>query len=219
MNTPNKLTLIRIILVPIILLVWLFPYEQFNIYFPYFNISFTGISLLNIIVVVLFVIGSFTDMLDGRIARSKNLVTTFGKFADPIADKLLVNTMFIVMAYKHMIPVLPVIIMLFRDTVVDGCRMMASKNGTVVAAGFLGKLKTVLQMVTIIIIMLNNLPFELISLPMGSILLWFTSFVSAAGGYSYFVKMKPYIFESIWGILIIFRNNNIGGQLWLKQKK
>ena len=197
MNTPNKLTLVRIMLVPIILLVWLFPYDEFNIIFPYFNISLTGISLLNIIVVFLFIIGSLTDMLDGRIARSKNLVTTFGKFADPIADKLLVNTMFIVMSYKHMVPILPVIIMLFRDIVVDGCRMIASKNGTVIAAGFLGKLKTVLQMITIVIIMLNNLPFELLSFPMGSILLWFTTFVSAASGYSYFVKVKPYIFESI----------------------
>lgn len=196
MNLPNKLTVFRIILVPIMIFVWLFPYEQFNFMFYEFNFGPVSLSLLNIVVLVIFALASITDMLDGMIARKYNMITTFGKFADPIADKLLVNTTLIIMASKHLIPVLPVVIMLGRDIIVDGCRMIASKNGVVVAAGYLGKLKTVSQMIAIILVLLNNLPFELYGIPMASIVLWFATLTSVMGGYSYFIQLKDYIFES-----------------------
>lgn len=197
MNLPNKLTIFRVILVPILCAVWLFPYEQFNYAFKVIYIGHIGVSVLNLIVLAIFAIASFTDFLDGQIARRKNLITTFGKFFDPIADKLLVNTMLIILTYKHMIPVLPCVIMICRDIVVDGCRMIAAQNGVVVSAGILGKLKTALQMITIIVVLLNNLPFELLSLPVDEILIWFTAFVSATGGYSYFMQLKQYVFESM----------------------
>jgi len=197
MNLPNKLTVFRIVLVPLCILVWLFPYKSFDIVLMSFEVGHVSISLLNIIVMFIFALASFTDFLDGQIARKKNLVTTFGKFADPIADKLLVNTMLIIMVYKGMLPVVPVVLMLARDTVVDGCRMLASSRGIVVAAGLLGKMKTVLQMITIIITLLNNVPFELISFPMKDILIWFAAFISLAGGYSYFIQLKDYIFETM----------------------
>ena len=196
MNLPNKLTVFRIILVPIMIFVWLFPYEQFNYMFYEFNFGPVSLSSLNIVVLVIFALASITDMLDGMIARKYNMITTFGKFADPIADKLLVNTTLIIMVSKHLIPVLPVVIMLGRDIIVDGCRMIASKNGVVVAAGYLGKLKTVSQMITIILVLLNNLPFELYGIPMASIVLWFATLTSVMGGYSYFIQLKDYIFES-----------------------
>ena len=196
MNLPNKLTVFRIILVPIMIFVWLFPYEQFNFMFYEFNFGPVSLSLLNIVVLVIFALASITDMLDGMIARKYNMITTFGKFADPIADKLLVNTTLIIMASKHLIPVLPVVIMLGRDIIVDGCRMIASKNGVVIAAGYLGKLKTVSQMIAIILVLLNNLPFELYGIPMASIVLWFATLTSVMGGYSYFIQLKDYIFES-----------------------
>lgn len=196
MNLPNKLTVFRIILVPIMIFVWLFPYEQFNFMFYEFNFGPLSLSSLNIVVLVIFALASITDMLDGMIARKYNMITTFGKFADPIADKLLVNTTLIIMVSKHLIPVLPVVIMLGRDIIVDGCRMIASKNGVVVAAGYLGKLKTVSQMITIILVLLNNLPFELYGIPMASIVLWFATLTSVMGGYSYFIQLKDYIFES-----------------------
>lgn len=197
MNLPNKLTIFRIILVPLLVFTWLFPYEQFNIYFTQIHIGNTSLSILNLIALFIFAIASFTDFLDGSIARKYNLITTFGKFADPIADKLLVNTMFILFAYERMIPVVPVVIMLARDTIVDGCRMIASKNGVVVAAGFMGKLKTVLQMFTIIFVLLNNLPFELFNIPFTTFILWFATLISVMSGYSYFSQLKEYIFESI----------------------
>ncbi len=196
MNLPNKLTVFRIVLVPVIVLVWLFPYNEFNIAFHVFHFGQTSLSVLNIIILALFAIASFTDFVDGQIARRKNLITTFGKFADPIADKLLVNTLLILMAYEHYIPVVPVIIMLGRDIIVDGCRMMASKSGIVVAAGILGKLKTVLQMFTVIFVLLNNLPFALWNIPVSDFMLWFATLISVVSGYSYFIQMKEYIFES-----------------------
>lgn len=197
MNLPNRLTILRIFFVPIICLVWLFPYEQFDISLGYLYLLNVSIPIINIIVLTLFCIASITDFFDGNIARKNNLVTTFGKFADPIADKLLINSTLIIMCYKHMIPLVPVILMILRDTVVDACRMMAAQKGEVVSAGILGKIKTVLQIVTIIVVLLNNFPFELLYLPVSNILVWFTAFVSVAGGYSYFMQSKKYIFESM----------------------
>ena len=197
MNLPNKLTLFRIFLVPLLCLVWLFPYEAIDVAFPYFSFRHVTVSYLNLVILVMFMIASFTDYLDGVIARKKNLVTTFGKFADPIADKLLINTMFIIMTHKHMIPLVCCILMIGRDIIVDGCRMISAQRGIVVSAGILGKLKTVLQMITIMVLLLNNLPFEIWFIPMSEILIWATTFISVASGYSYFVQIKDYIFESV----------------------
>ena len=196
MNLPNRLTVMRIIMIPVIILIAIFPYSQFGIEIPMLQFGFVTLSAVNIVMLVLFCVASFTDFLDGYLARKNNLVTTFGKFADPIADKLLVTTMYILFAAQGTIPVVPVLIMVARDTIVDGIRMIASSNGVVMAAGYLGKLKTVVQMLSIITIVLNNLPFELYRLPVSDFLLWFAAFTSLASGISYFNQMKEYIFES-----------------------
>ena len=182
---------------PILALVWLFPYNEAGLSIGSMTIGNVTLPYLNLIVIGIFAIASFTDFLDGNIARRNNMVTTFGKFADPIADKLLVNMMLLILSYKHMIPIVCCILMILRDIVVDGCRMIAAQNGVVVSAGMLGKLKTFLQMITIIIILLNNLPFELWYIPVDEILIWFTTFISVAGGYSYFMQVRDYIFESM----------------------
>lgn len=196
MNLPNKLTLFRIILVPFLILIWIFPYGQLNIELPFFQFEFVTLSLKNVMVLVIFAIASFTDFLDGYLARKNNLVTTFGKFADPIADKLLVNTTLLLLVESGNVPVVPVALMLARDTIVDGVRMVASNNGVVVSAGYLGKVKTVSQMIAITFILLNNLPFELYHIPFSSFMLWFATFVSIASGVSYFIQLKEFIFES-----------------------
>ena len=197
MNLPNKLSCFRMAIVPLIVLVMLFPYAQFSIAMPDFQFGFVTLPLKNILVLVLFAIASFTDFLDGHIARSRNLITSFGKFIDPIADKLLVNTMFVMFAATAVVPVVPVVIMIWRDTIVDGLRMNAAQKGKVVAAGFLGKLKTVTQMLAIIVILLNNLPFELVRFPMSDFLLWFATLISVASGISYFMQLKDIIMESV----------------------
>ena len=197
MNLPNKLSLFRIALVPIILLIYIFPYAQCGIAIPEFTFQFVTIRLTYILILILFVAACVTDYLDGYIARRDHLVTSFGKFIDPIADKLLVNTMLIVFAVKGIAPVVPVILMIWRDVIVDGLRMNASSKGIVVAAGYLGKIKTVLQMATIVLILLNNLPFDLWRLPLSEIMLWFAAFVSIISGVSYFMQLKDIIMETM----------------------
>ena len=196
MNLPNRLTLFRMILIPAAVLVYLFPYAQFGIELQTFSFGAVRLSAVNIICLAIYAVAALTDYLDGRIARSRNLQTTFGKFADPVADKMLTSTMFILFASRGIISAVPVIIMVCRDIVVDGCRMIAAANGKIVPAQMLGKVKTFSQMFTIALILLNNLPFELWQLPVSEVLLWFSAFVSFASGVSYFNQLKEDIFES-----------------------
>lgn len=196
MNLPNRLTMLRILMIPLIVLVMIFPYAQFNIAIGHITFGFVSLPILNLIVLVLFAIASFTDYLDGYIARKYHLVTSFGKFIDPIADKLLINTMLILFAWKGIVPVVAVLLMLWRDTAVDGIRMITAGKGKVMAAGYLGKVKTVAQMSAIVLLLLKNLPFELYGLPVVDILLWFAAFISVISGISYFLQAKDTIMES-----------------------
>jgi len=196
MNLPNRLTMLRILMIPLIVLVMIFPYAQFNIAIGHITFGFVSLPILNLIVLVLFAIASFTDYLDGYIARKYHLVTSFGKFIDPIADKLLINTMLILFAWKGIVPVVAVLLMLWRDTAVDGIRMITAGKGKVMAAGYLGKVKTVAQMSAIVLLLLKNLPFELYGLPVADILLWFAAFISVISGISYFLQAKDTIMES-----------------------
>lgn len=195
MNLPNKLSMFRIFLVPIIACIALF-YDGQAITISMNNIS-ANLTTGSLLVLVLFAIASFTDFLDGNIARKRGLVTSFGKFIDPIADKLLVNTMFILFAVQGIIPVFVALVMIWRDMMVDGMRMNASASGKVVAAGMLGKIKTVLQMFAIIVLLLQNMPFVFFHIPMDSILLWGALIVSLASGIQYFWQLKDILMESM----------------------
>ena len=197
MNIANKLTVFRITLIPIIVLIYLFPYAQFNITVGRIFIENVSISYVDIAALVLFSIASFTDFLDGYLARSKGMITVFGKFLDPIADKLLVNTMFILFASKGIVPVVAVLIMIWRDTTVDAVRMLLSQKGLVMAAGYLGKFKTVAQMLAIVVILLNNVPFEFYNIPVSSMLLWFATLMSALSGASYLIQSRVYFTETM----------------------
>ena len=150
MNLANKLTILRIILVPIIVII------------PFFNISGSlwGVPLTYIIMDIIFIIGSCTDKLDGYIARSRNEITTFGKFLDPIADKILVITaMILLVQYKGLPAWIPVIVVA-REFMVSGYRLVAvEKSGKVVAASIWGKLKTATQMVAIALLFIDANPF------------------------------------------------------------
>lgn len=196
MNLPNRLTVFRIVLIPIVILIYIFPFAQFGMEPRVFLTGPVRLPLINVICLAVYLVAASTDYLDGHIARSRNMQTTFGKFADPIADKMLTTTMFLLFLSRGLIPVVPVILMVCRDIIVDGCRMIAASNGKVVSAQMLGKLKTVLQMVTIALVLLNNLPFELWRLPVTEIMVWFSAFVSLASGFSYFTQLKDDILES-----------------------
>ena len=146
MNLPNKLTIFRIILVPIMVAI------------PFFNIQteLLGIPASYLIMNLIFIIASYTDHLDGKIARKNNLVTTFGKFADPLADKILVLAAMLILVEDGNLPAWIPIIVLFREFVVSGYRLVAvQKGGEVIAASFWGKLKTVTQMIAIILMFIN----------------------------------------------------------------
>jgi CDP-diacylglycerol--glycerol-3-phosphate 3-phosphatidyltransferase len=196
MNLPNRLSMVRIFLIPLIVLVFLFPIAQFNIYVGHFTFGYVTLSYRNVVLLVLFSIASLTDFLDGFIARKYDMITSFGKFIDPIADKLLINTMFILLAWQGIVPIVAVLLMLWRDTAVDAIRMIASSKGRVMAAGYLGKVKTVSQMIAIILILLNNLPFELYRLPVSDFMVWFATFISLLSGISYFLQAKDILLES-----------------------
>jgi len=197
MNLPNRLTLLRILFIPIIVFVYLFPIEQFNITIGHFTIGFVAIPYTNLILLVLFVLASITDFFDGYIARKYNKITSFGKFVDPVADKLLVNTLFIILAFSGFVPIIAVIIMIWRDIIVDAIRMMVAEKGKVMSAGYLGKVKTVLQMLTIILVLMLNLPFELYHLPVSDFMLWFAVAISVMSGINYFLQAKDVILESM----------------------
>lgn len=197
MNLPNRLTLLRILFIPIIVFVYLFPVEQFNITIGHFTIGFVAIPYTNLILLVLFVLASITDFFDGYIARKYNKITSFGKFVDPVADKLLVNTLFIILAFSGFVPIIAVIIMIWRDIIVDAIRMMVAEKGKVMSAGYLGKVKTVLQMLTIILVLMLNLPFELYHLPVSDFMLWFAVAISVMSGINYFLQAKDVILESM----------------------
>lgn len=150
MNLANKLTIFRIILVPLMVIV------------PFFGIDtkILDIPVTYIIIDIIFIIASITDKLDGYIARSRNQVTTFGKFLDPLADKILVLTAMIILVEMDKIPAWIPVIVLSREFIVSGYRLVAvEKGGKVIAASVWGKLKTVTQMISIILIFIDKFNF------------------------------------------------------------
>ena len=150
MNLPNKLTLFRIILVPIMVIVSFFDIPG----------SFLGISTTMWIMELIFIIASITDKLDGYLARKNNQVTNFGKFLDPIADKILVVAAMILFVEMGRLPAWIPIIVIFREFAVSGYRLIAVQNsGKVIAANVWGKLKTVTQMIAVILMFLTTQPY------------------------------------------------------------
>ena len=147
MNIPNKLTVLRILLVP---------------FFVFFLLS-TYIPHSYLIAGVVFAIASITDMLDGKIARKYNLITDFGKFADPLADKILVVAAFLCFVQLGVMGAVPVIIVLFREFSVTSIRLVAASNGDVVAANIWGKIKTVSQIIAIGFILLFQYILQLVN--------------------------------------------------------
>jgi CDP-diacylglycerol--glycerol-3-phosphate 3-phosphatidyltransferase len=197
MNLPNKLTIMRLFCVPLFVILYLIPYQMLGISMPTFDVCSTQLSLLDFILFFIFLFASLTDYLDGYLARKNNLVTTFGKFIDPIADKLIVNSALLLLVFSRDISIIIPIIMISRDTIVDAIRLIASQKNIVLAASPLGKAKTVTQMVAICILLLNNVIFSAIGIPMGDIMIWIATMISVVSGIDYFVKNKQYIMESM----------------------
>ena len=182
MNLPNKLTVIRMILTPLYLAAMLIEFR-----YHYF------------VALVIFAVASITDFLDGKIARKHNLITTFGKLCDPVADKMLTTAALLAFMQLGLCDIWVVMIILTREFLVTSFRLVSSAQGVVIPAGILGKIKTVSQMVFSILIMLGlflgefvSLDFEIFSL-VSNILLWITAVLTVISGIKYIVDGKKVI--------------------------
>ena len=172
MNLPNKLTVLRILMVP---------------FFVFFMLTDVGGAANKRIALALFCVASLTDLLDGKIARKYNLVTNFGKFMDPLADKLLVCSAMICMIETKKLAAWFVIVIIAREFIISGFRLVASDNGIVIAASYWGKFKTVSQMAMIIVLIADlGGVFDLI----GTVLIWISLALTVISLVDYIVKNK-----------------------------
>lgn len=196
MNLPNKITMSRIFLSIFIIILLLFPFDATGIAMPKIFINETiVVDIKYLIAGILFIVASLTDFVDGYIARKYNLITDFGKMIDAIADKILVNSILIILASSGFIsPIIPVIIIV-RDSVVNSIKMIAGSKGKVVAAIKMGKLKTASLMVGITLTLFYNLPFELYNLKISDALLIIACVLSLISAIQYYSMNKDLIFE------------------------
>ena len=172
MNLPNKLTIFRVILIPFFVLCFYLPVIPFN----------------NVIACIIFCVASITDFLDGYLARRDGLVTNFGKFMDPLADKLLVGTALICLIESGQLPAWVVVIIISREFIISGFRLIASDNGVVIAASYWGKFKTVTQMI-MVIVMLLNIPGAVFAV-IGRVLMWAAVILTVVSLVDYILKNK-----------------------------
>ncbi len=201
MNLPNKLTIFRMCLIPIIMIVYgIEAWHQ-----PIFN-GVDALTISNFIILILIFIGSLTDFLDGKIARKYNLVTNFGKFLDPIADKLLVITGFVILldqskAYgNNLFSWWMLAIILAREFIISGMRLVAAENKQVIAASMWGKVKTTIQFITLIYLFLGIAhkttdPGFVVYDIIGLILVYATLVATIFSGWDYLVKNKGVLME------------------------
>ncbi|MFD1466144.1 CDP-diacylglycerol--glycerol-3-phosphate 3-phosphatidyltransferase [Lapidilactobacillus mulanensis] len=184
MNLPNKLTVFRMILIPVFILLLAVEWQWGQV-----TIGGADIPVPQLIAAIVFIVASLTDLLDGKIARKDHLVTNFGKFADPLADKMLVMTAFIFLVSLGKAPAWVVAIIVCRELAVTGLRLLiVEQDGQVMAAAMPGKIKTTTQMLSIVFLLLNDVFFTAISIPIGSILLYICLFFTIYSGVDYFVK-------------------------------
>ncbi|MBP3635757.1 MAG: CDP-diacylglycerol--glycerol-3-phosphate 3-phosphatidyltransferase [Bacilli bacterium] len=194
---PNKLTNIRLIISFIIIVLLLFPFNMVNINFKKFLVNDTLIIDSKMVVVgILFIISCITDFLDGYLARKYNNVSDYGKLMDPIADKMSINSILIILSsYGYIHPMVPVIIII-RDTVINTLRMFAANSGSVEQAKNTGKFKTTFLMIGITLKLFGNLPFGLINVAVDDFFIIAGTILSLISGFEYYMAYKKYLFKN-----------------------
>ena len=203
MNLPNKLTTLRMLAVVVLIFVALIPWNglatggTFIQNWMYACYSNKDLVWVRIVLFVIFVLASVTDFLDGNIARKNNIVTTYGKFMDPIADKLLVNSLFMILTCWGLVPLGVLLIVICRDIIVDAIRMVMCEKNVVVAANIFGKLKTVIQMIAIPFVLVYPLIFPNFSkvFPLEVFLCYAAAIASLLSGVIYFIQAKDVVLE------------------------
>ncbi|KUO75303.1 MAG: CDP-diacylglycerol--glycerol-3-phosphate 3-phosphatidyltransferase [Clostridia bacterium BRH_c25] len=178
MNLANKITLLRIFMIPVFMVLMLME-------FPYHMEAALAV----------FLIASLTDKLDGYLARKYNMITDFGKFMDPLADKLLVTGAFVVLVQLGRIEAWIVFVILAREFAVTGLRSLAAAQNVIIAASNYGKIKTVAQIIAISVLLLGNYPFSLINIPMDIIMVYAALIITILSGLDYFSKNKQVIIK------------------------
>ena len=177
MNLPNRLSILRVALIPLCV-----------------GLMYVETAAMDIAALVVFLLACFTDFLDGYIARRRNIVTDFGRFLDPVADKLLVLSMMIMLVSLERLPAWLVVMVLARELAVDGLRMVASGKGQVISAGSLGKVKTVTQMLAVVVAVIDNRAFPEASLTLALSLVAMA--LTLWSGVDYFIKNRHVLFSS-----------------------
>lgn len=194
MNTANKITMSRIYLAIAMLIVLLFPWHQVGIDMPTYVLNGNmTIELKYIIAGVLFVIASLTDFIDGKVARKYNMVTDFGKMIDAISDKILTNTLIVVLACDNMIHPVIAVIIIARDIIVDSIKMLIGNKGKAVAAIKVAKFKTASLMIGLTLKLFYDLPFSLIPIRVSDFLLILAAVLAIISGAKYYIMAKEYI--------------------------
>jgi len=197
MTLPNKLTMLRILLIPVMIIIF---------YIPWFseNMIFLDVTYLYFIEFIIFFLASVTDFVDGYLARKNNQVTTFGKFLDPLADKMLVFSSMTILLLNNsgvlpegqpLVPMWVFVVMLIREFMVSGIRMLVSSKGVVIAAGWLGKWKTFITMIAIGALFMGGLHVSIIYI--GQILMYVACILTIVSGVEYFWKSRKIILESV----------------------
>lgn len=176
MNLPNKLTVLRVILIPVFLVALFLAPVPTNRY----------------VAVLIFIVASLTDLLDGKIARKYNMVTNFGKFMDPLADKLLVCSALICLVELEKLPAWMVIVIIAREFIISGFRLIASDNGVVIAASYWGKFKTTFQMVMICLLIADIAAISVIT----NVIVWIALVLTIVSLIDYLVKNKEVMKET-----------------------
>ena len=184
MNLANKLTLLRIILIPFFIVCFYIP----NLMMNTVSVNSYLIPYANLLGLVIFLLAAITDFIDGYIARKYNLITDFGKFMDPLADKLLVTAALLILLENGLISAWVVFVILAREFIVTGFRTIAAAKGVVIAAGWLGKIKTVVQFIMISTLLLLNYPFELFNWPVDRVFVALAVVLTVASGAEYIYK-------------------------------
>lgn len=194
MNLANKITFSRIVLSIVIMILLLFPFEGLGIDLPSYLINGTVyIELKYIIAGIIFIIASLTDFFDGRVARKYNMVTDFGKMIDAISDKMLTNSLLVILAANGMISPIIAVIFIVRDIAVDSIKMVVGNKGKAVAAIGIAKLKTATLMLGLTFTLFYNLPFELIGIRVSDCLLIISAILSIISAFQYYIMARPYI--------------------------
>lgn len=195
MNLPNKITVFRFILIPIIILISVIkPLNE--------SILLESLTIGNLVILILFAMGVFTDFLDGHLARKYNQVTTFGKFMDPLADKMMVMTVLIILMVQNPALLKPwvVIVIMAREFMVMGIRTLAAGESKIIAASKIAKVKTAVQFVMVLVLLLGGVPLALLSDTVSKVFEYFLIYAAAiltiVSGADYFWKNRTIILKT-----------------------